>query len=46
MIPAIISFFKGIKNSKSITESHGREFAKHDEQEETLGISMCFAHPY
>jgi len=44
--PAIISFFKGIKNAKSITVDHGREFAKYDEIEEQLGIPMYFAHPY
>lgn len=44
--PAIIRFFKGIKNAKSITVDHGREFAKYDEIEEQLGIQMYFAHPY
>ena len=44
--PAIIRFFKGIKNAKSITVDHGREFAKYDEIEEQLGIPMYFAHPY
>ncbi|TOY71193.1 IS30 family transposase, partial [Leuconostoc citreum] len=44
--PAIIRFFKGIKNAKSITVDHGREFAKYDEIEEKLGIPMYFAHPY
>lgn len=31
---AIIGSFKGIKNAKSITVNHGREFAKYDEIEE------------
>lgn len=44
--PAIIRFFKGIKNAKSITVDHGREFAKYDEIEEKLGIPVYFAHPY
>ena len=44
--PAIIRFFKGIKNAKSITVDHGREFAKYDEIEEQLGIPTYFAHPY
>lgn len=44
--PAIIKFVKGIKNAKSITVDHGREFAKYDEIEQQLGIPMYFAHPY
>ena len=28
--PVIIQFFSGIKNAKSITVDHGREFAKYD----------------
>lgn len=44
--PDIIRFFKGIKKAKSITVDHGREFAKYDEIEEKLVISMYVAHPY
>ncbi|MEX0380704.1 IS30 family transposase [Leuconostoc sp. MS02] len=44
--PAIIQFFSGIKNAKSITVDHGREFAKYDTIETTLGLPMYFAHPY
>jgi len=44
--PAIIQFFSGIKNAKSITVDYGREFAKYDMIEATLGLQMYFAHPY
>lgn len=38
--------FQGTKNAKSITVNRGREFAKYDEIEKKLGISVYFAHPY
>lgn len=46
VIPAIIRFFKSIKNAKSNIADHGREFAKYDAIEEKLGIPMYFAHLY
>lgn len=44
--PALIHFFQGIKNVKSITVDLGREFAKYDEIEQVLGIPVYFAHTY
>ena len=44
--PVLIRFFQGIKNAKSITVDRGREFAKHNEIEQKLGIPVYFAHPY
>lgn len=47
MIPAIIRFFKGIKNAKSSTVDHdGREVVKYDEIEEKLGAPVYVAQSY
>lgn len=46
MKPSIIRFFKGIKNAKSITVDHSREFVKYNEIEEKLCIPMYFVHSY
>ena len=44
--PILINFFNEISNAKSITVDRGREFAKYDEIEKTLGLPVYFAHPY
>ncbi|EQC83451.1 transposase, partial [Leuconostoc mesenteroides subsp. cremoris TIFN8] len=44
--PILINFFNEISNAKLITVDRGREFAKYDEIEKTLGLPVYFAHPY
>lgn len=46
LTPVIMRFFKGIKNTKSITVDYGREFSKYYEIEGVLRIPMYFPYPY